>query len=83
MNRVIAVCCSDDKEVQIYGYGTYLGKRPCPLLCGIPNPCIELEDGNLVWGCECWWGDADRYEKEILNGRSIKIVPLERGENNG
>lgn len=80
MKRVIAIQSSNDEEVLIYGYGTYLGNKPCPILDGIPNPCIELENGNLVWGCECWWGDADHYEKEILNGRIIKIVPLERNK---
>ena len=20
-----------------------------------PNPRIRLQDGSVVWGCECWW----------------------------
>lgn len=23
------------------------------------NPRIRLDDGSIIWGCECWWGKAD------------------------
>jgi len=23
------------------------------------NPCIKLDDGKIIWGCECWWGPLD------------------------
>jgi hypothetical protein len=26
------------------------------------NPKIQLDDGRVVWGYECWWGREDRYE---------------------
>jgi hypothetical protein len=22
------------------------------------NPRIRLNDGSVIWGCQCWWGDA-------------------------
>jgi len=25
------------------------------------NPKIVLDDGEVVWGCECWWGPETGY----------------------
>lgn len=25
------------------------------------NPKIVLDDGEVVWGCECWWGPESAY----------------------
>lgn len=25
------------------------------------NPKIILDDGEVVWGCECWWGPEAGY----------------------
>jgi len=25
------------------------------------NPRIRLDDGSVIWGCQCWWGDANKY----------------------
>ena len=27
------------------------------------NPKIRLDNGTVVWGCECWWGDAETFVK--------------------
>ncbi len=29
------------------------------------NPRIRLDNGKLVWGCECWWGDEEKVKKKI------------------
>lgn len=79
-DRVIAIRDSDENEVNIYGYGKYLGEKECPKLGGLLNPCIELENGKIVWGCECWWGNADRIEKEIINGRKVNTVEVVKDE---
>ena len=76
--RVVAIRDAGKTIVNIYGYGEMVGKEPCPLLCDIPNPKIILDDGNVVWGCECWWGDKERFEREELQGRKIIVVPLKR-----
>ena len=37
------------------------------------NPRITLDDGRVVWGCQCWWG----AEASIANDpRERVIVPL-------
>lgn len=35
---------------------------PDPLRCRPTNPKIVLDDGEVVWGAECWWGPEERYE---------------------
>jgi hypothetical protein len=28
------------------------------------NPRIRLDDGKVVWGCECWWGDEEAVDQQ-------------------
>ena len=76
--RVKLVSHIDDDTIYCFGYGIYEGfKRPCDfpkdqrpagLLGQIlvenehDNPCIKMDDGNYIWGCECWWGEAEDLE---------------------
>lgn len=40
------------------------------------NPKIVLDGGGVVWGCECWWGEAtDSTPAEWAKGRRIETVP--------
>lgn len=39
------------------------------------NPCIELDDGGVVWGCECWWAPAEQWDAWRA-GRSVRTVPV-------
>ncbi len=34
------------------------------------NPRITLDDGRVVWGCECWWGPEDQIRAKI-GGRTV------------
>lgn len=88
-SRVGAVSHSDPstKTAFIFGYGTYEGdKVPDPnqniSLCGIPirsrNPCILLDNGKRVYGCECWWGPENEI-KRIL-GTFHHIVSIDVSE---
>lgn len=63
-SRVLAILDAQDGVVRSFGEGIYVGdKVPGPevggLNLGFPNPCIELDNGKTVFGCECWWGSAD------------------------
>jgi len=40
------------------------------------NPRITLDDGQVVWGMQCWWGSEEVAEKTIA-GREVVIVPVE------
>lgn len=30
-----------------------------PFALANENPRIRLEDGSVIWGCQCWWGQAE------------------------
>lgn len=39
---------------------------------GIPyepdtNPRIQLDNGDTVWGCECWWGPEDEVQQNLAS----------------
>lgn len=42
----------------------------------LTNPCIQLDDGRIVWGFQCWWGNEERVKEEI-GGRRLVIVDLD------
>ena len=71
---------TSDNKVYFFGWGTYVGDEPCPLLDGMKNPMIRLEDGGVVWGCECWWG-SEKKIRDTIGVREIVMVPVpDRGE---
>lgn len=39
------------------------------------NPCLELDNGQLVFGCECWWASEAQVKEQI--GRFDKVVTIE------
>lgn len=38
------------------------------------NPRIDLDAGGVVWGFQCWWGPADKFEN-WTDGRDCVLVP--------
>ncbi len=53
-------------------YGVYNGDLPCPLLGGVANPNITLDDGEVVWGCQVWWGPADKVRAMVESTRDAE-----------
>jgi hypothetical protein len=80
-DRVFAIRNADDQTVYMFGRGVYQGRQPCARMDGYDNPKILLDDGNVVWGCECWWALETR-EKEYVAGRPIEIVPPPTSDGN-
>lgn len=91
-DRVGAVMSATGTELlRLYGFGTYLGqKRPSeipaepvgPIGEAIveqdrENPVIELDDGNYVWGCECWWGAEAVVKGQLDRYRNVENVSIE------
>lgn len=76
-DRVGAMRNANAEKVFLFGYGVYEGEKPCPHLSNIPNPCIKLDDGTVVWGMECWWGPEDKIKQAIRN-RAVEIIKPER-----
>lgn len=38
------------------------------------NPRIDLDDGSVVWGFECWWGDEAGFDDNFVKGRAVVTV---------
>jgi hypothetical protein len=78
-DRVGAILGSDleTKTLEFLGYGVYDGylpisqsKREVGGLGSLmepehENPHITLDNGEEVWGCECWWGPEEVVREQI------------------
>lgn len=76
--RVVAVRSATDTEVLSFGPGLYVGDEQPP---GFPfdNPKINLDDGSVVWGYQCWWGAEEDFETSFIQGRTVTVVPAPDG----
>lgn len=63
---------TEDGEAGLLGHGQYLGERIPPeeerplVLRGLAVPTLQLDDGRLVYGYECWWGPEEHVHSAIL-----------------
>ncbi len=75
-DRVGAILSIRDGEVEFLGFGVYEGDFVPTEAAGwladglraqeIVNPRIKLDNGKVVYGCECWWGD-EAHTKDYLS----------------
>lgn len=49
----------DETGKNVIGFGVYEGDFRHPL--GFFNARIKMDDGSIIWGCECWWGAEQDY----------------------
>lgn len=80
--RVFAAHSMVEGCARLFGFGTYVGDEvPPPGIrlmgvdlhdCRRPNPKIVLDDGRVVWGCECWWGP----EGALPKGATVEPVDI-------
>ncbi len=89
--RVGAVLRVGAKAVEFLGYGTYVGDEIPETAVGSiaegiakvkrTNPKIELDSGEVVWGCECWWGREEAMKKQLekwkASGLAIEEVSID------
>ena len=84
--RVGAILGSNkDGSVDFLGYGVYEGDFIPTEAVGFmaeiatklehTNPRIRLDDGQVVYGCECWWGKEDEVKKS-LEGHTVNLVSI-------
>src|SRR5574338_1487067 len=75
-DRVGAYMSISGDKAFFFGFGTYVGDEVPPnegfqsltsYLSGLrqANPKIVLDNGDVVWGCECWWGAEDQVKAEM------------------
>lgn len=93
--RVGAILSDGDgtQIIQFLGFGTYDGDFVPPkevggFNLGIPNPRLTLDNGSVVWGCECWWGSETTIQARLIQwlGQGWAIEQLEhnwRAKRNG
>ena len=44
------------------------------------NPRIRLDNGKIVWGYECWWGNAGDFENSPDKSQYRKIIEIDIDE---
>jgi len=88
-DRVGAISHEDNDNVFFYGYGFYRGVETPPRdvkfmgqSITTPNPKIELENGKVVWGCECWWGTEKQINTHLAKMSKTKTIILVDVEQN-
>jgi hypothetical protein len=76
--RVAAIRNIIDKTVFLYGFGVYDGYYPVKIMEGlvVDIPRITLDDGQIVWGAQCWWG-AEEMINQRYTSHTFEIVPVE------
>lgn len=85
--RVGAILSADDKNVYLLGYGVYeadeipsadaVGMGKMLREAKIPNPKIKLDNGKVVWGCECWWGPEEMIKTQVEASKESGRVVVE------
>lgn len=88
-SRVGAVMKGQGNKVWFFGWGVYEGDFAPPwgrkTVVGMEivmalNPRIKLDNGKIVWGCECWWGEEEKMKK-LLEGKEIIDVDIDEERN--
>jgi hypothetical protein len=77
-HRVGAILSMNETHVRLIGYGTYQGEHTPPddiggFIIGRTNPKLVMDDGTVVWGCECWWGPEKKMRKRIAG---LAVIPV-------
>jgi len=82
--RVGAIHTTSADEVQLFGFGVYVGREvPGPEAAGWladmvremghDNPKIVLDSGKVVYGCECWFGPETEVRETIGGRRAVEV----------
>jgi len=93
-DRVGAIVSSKGQTVNIFGYGIYLGDqvptdevifmggRYTEMAPGLKNPAIRLDNGDVVFGCECWWGSEEKVRQKI-GDREVRVISVQEYRRRG
>lgn len=82
-DRIGCVCSADEKTIQLFGYGVRLEDEvpieaigpmaEVAVLMKRKNPCILLDSGQKIYGCECWWAPEDIIK---ANAATREVIPV-------
>lgn len=81
-DRVFAIVGKrDDGKIGVFGGGVYRGREVPPAdapgwagdlgRAGVDNPAILLDTGEVVFGCECWWGPEESTRARLGDAEVI------------
>lgn len=73
--RIGAILSMNKDQAEFLGYGIFEGYEACEELDGIASPKLSLDNGNVVWGYQCWWGSEAKI-KSIIGGKNIVQATL-------
>ena len=68
--RVLAYNPTSLDTIHVFGYGTYDGDLTGGPLGDIPNPRITLDNGKIIWSCQCWWGPEDEVKEDLNEAKA-------------
>lgn len=90
--RIGAIISSDEEQkiIKFLGYGVFeceaIPEEAVGFLAevareaGFTNPRLRLDNGDAVYGCECWWGTEGGVRKRIADaegqGFTIEVVRI-------
>lgn len=84
--RVGCIFAKQDEHVAFFGYGVRLPDRIPTEAVGFladylrenkrENPCLLLDSGEIVYGCECWWG-SEAEVKRLLENKTMHLINIE------
>ena len=91
--RVGVVLSAHDGVVKFLGYGTYEGSQIPETddikfaglslkSANISNPKLKLDNGDIVWGCECWWGPEEKIKRALETAKEIINVDIKTERQN-
>jgi hypothetical protein len=90
-DRIGAVIRASEEGVLFLGYGVFEGYFMLPKNIradGIRyvNPRLRLDNRDIVWGCECWWGSEEKMKEAeeawVKYGWEIQIVRIKEHRRN-
>jgi hypothetical protein len=82
-DRAGAIFRAGDGKIELFGYGIYQGEQIPDLELNVmfmggpmehENPCILLDSGEKVYGCECWWAPEEQIKARVAQYTEVTIV---------
>jgi len=92
-DRIGAVSHAEGDTIYIFGFGEYKGESVPGIQAkgfladmlkdaNVENPCLVLDSGEMIWGCECWWGPEMKVKDQMelyTNVQHLSIEDARRG----
>lgn len=86
-DRAGAAISMADGVVKLLGFGVYEGdfipdEKATGAMAevlrnqGVGNPKIRLDNNDIVWGCECWWGSEEKLKALIKGAKEVETIDI-------